>query len=35
MDVILETELADLIKLVWLSQIGSLLYGNENRNGPK
>lgn len=31
MDVNSETEMADLIKQVWLSQIGSLLYGKENR----
>lgn len=33
-DLMSETEMAVLIKLVWLSEIGSLLGGKENRKGP-
>lgn len=34
MDLMSETEMAVLIKLVWLSEIGRLLGGKENRKGP-
>lgn len=31
MDLMSESEMAALIKLVWLAEIGSLLLGKENR----
>lgn len=33
MDLMSETEMAALIKLVWLAEIGRLLLGKENRKG--